>query len=393
MKKTIAHICFFFFVTASFCQGADLSIIQKQGAGENDAAFTILVQNAPQTVKAFSMDIRYDTSVLSYVHYERGSLGAQGYPMFMVHEYKPGVIRVGGIDPLEQGIVQGDTGEFVHLKFKVTGIGDSSLSFGVLKSDIKEWTKANSSFSIDEIPDTKDSEDKESEEDDVAETQGSLSDEPLSEDLQTARYGSEIALEADSEEKTGPLTALETESVHESARPFEITREVISGPVEKSRTKSTNGNSLGKSSSTDQPILSQEEKIQALYGFKPGGKAQGKDIKKKSALFTASKARAGANRTQNARSGAKTSGSAFAFASPEKGQDHIRLLVVTLLVVILVLVVVLLIILTAILVLLTLIYKKLKALEKSGKIIIQGPVVAWSNPQTNKTKSDADSAK
>ncbi len=122
-------------VCSSSLLGSDLVVVPRQGSGESGTAHTISVQDAPETVKAFAMDIRYDKSAMNYVSFKRGPLGADGYPMFNVNEYKPGVLRIGGIDPLEQGIVQGDSGEFLYLNFEVKGQGGGIENQGALTGD------------------------------------------------------------------------------------------------------------------------------------------------------------------------------------------------------------------------------------------------------------------
>lgn len=117
----------------------------KANPGET-VSFTVSVDNAPNAVNSFFMDVSYDFSVLSYRGYSQGDLTKAGYPLFDVNNRAPGIVRIGGIDPEGQGISKGGSGGLVTLTFTVVGSGNSDLTVTELMDDMNGWPSASGHF-------------------------------------------------------------------------------------------------------------------------------------------------------------------------------------------------------------------------------------------------------
>ncbi len=176
----LALILLLFFTPV--CLAADgLSIGQEHGALGDTVTFAVSIKKAPVRVNAFILDIRYDPSVLNFTSHARGAL-AQGYSMFMVNEYSPGTIRVGGVDPVNMGIGAGDSGVFFTLTFEVTGEGDSDLSFTVLKDDLKGWPTRSGRFKFQGKETKKEDQEKDEQEAGTDDPADEVTEEPAAED-------------------------------------------------------------------------------------------------------------------------------------------------------------------------------------------------------------------
>lgn len=154
IKANVFCLCFIGFLWASLLNmffppvtvAAQLTINSQKGAPGQMVTLAVSVINAPDTVKAFIMDIGYNPDVLSYSGYEKGGITSKGYVLFDVNRLAPGIVRVGGVAPLDPGIQAGASGTIVRLRFNVIGAGETSVYFKVLKDDIKGWSTTPGHF-------------------------------------------------------------------------------------------------------------------------------------------------------------------------------------------------------------------------------------------------------
>lgn len=126
---------------------ADLAISGAEAQKGETVTFALSVNKAPNTVKAFILDIQYDFTVLAYRGINRGALAEGGYSLFSANNISPGVIRIGGVEPVSPGIQKGSSGTLALLTFEVVGTSDAALQFIGLKDDISTWTTHNGVFS------------------------------------------------------------------------------------------------------------------------------------------------------------------------------------------------------------------------------------------------------
>lgn len=119
---------------------ADLAINRVEAKRGETVTFTLSVSKAPNTVNAFIMDIQYDFTTLAYRGVSPGALAESGYSLFRANNISPGVIRIGGVEPLSPGIQKDASGTLALLTFEVVDNRETDLGFLSLKDDIATWT-------------------------------------------------------------------------------------------------------------------------------------------------------------------------------------------------------------------------------------------------------------
>jgi len=78
----------------------------------------IIVQDAPNNVRAFGLDVVYNPEVLSYQEASAGSL-VENFDYFDTNLIADGWVRIGGFEAGEELILTGDGGSIVELIFEV----------------------------------------------------------------------------------------------------------------------------------------------------------------------------------------------------------------------------------------------------------------------------------
>jgi hypothetical protein len=99
----------------------------------------LLIDKAPNQVRALGFDVVYDPKVLKYSKYIKGELVTK-FDMFDASKLKNGQIRVGGFEARNDLIVAGKSGELVRLDFQPVGKGDMAVQLIGLKDDISAWS-------------------------------------------------------------------------------------------------------------------------------------------------------------------------------------------------------------------------------------------------------------
>lgn len=106
---------------------------------EQKVTFVLLIDKAPNQVRALGFDLVYDPRVLKYSTYVKGEL-VKKFDMFDASKIKEGQLRVGGFEARDDLIVAGKSGELVRLDFQRAGKGDIAVQLIGLKDDISAWS-------------------------------------------------------------------------------------------------------------------------------------------------------------------------------------------------------------------------------------------------------------
>lgn len=106
-------VCGMLFANHSAAQEGEAA---AQSPGQT-VTWCLYVTDAPNTVRAFGLDIVYPTDILTFNEASKGELLEKGFGFFGVNELKPGRIRVGGMETGENAIAQGSSGRLVTLTF------------------------------------------------------------------------------------------------------------------------------------------------------------------------------------------------------------------------------------------------------------------------------------
>ena len=378
MNNLVRYVILLLIAPVSFTHAGGLAINSLHGAQGDTVTFAISVDDAPNAVKALIMDIKYNPDSMTFLKYQRGALGASGYPMMIVNEYKPGMVRVGAADPLEQGIIQGDSGDFLYLTFKVSGDTESALSFSTLKDDLEQWNTSPGYLIRDDLE-----EEPESEEDRPTKSESKSGEEPLpaeedqesgtTEELaETSRNAGAIEgvsfLNEEANERTDSLSDTKT------ALPGQpLIKRAGMGRGEMTSGRSVDGDFLGSGIKSPAKQLTQAEKIAEINRYVNGNpvieQTQNQQIGKGYSTPVGGKS----NRPIQPGTMASFLPDNPAPSAISGSLEWLSSLMAVLLLVVLVLVAVLMMILAAILGMLILIYLKLRSLEKSGQISIHGP--------------------
>ncbi len=126
--------------------GADLILSGGQAEKGRTVTLALAVNNAPNTVEAFRLDIEYDFTILRFSNSTAGELSRRGYELFKAFNQAPGVVRVGGVAPENPGIQKGSSGVLVLVTFEVRKNADCDLALTGLENDIKNWRTLSGRF-------------------------------------------------------------------------------------------------------------------------------------------------------------------------------------------------------------------------------------------------------
>ena len=109
----------------------------------------VRIQYAPSEVKSFGFDVVFDTSVLEYSTFEKGTLVTNA-SYFDVKVFSPGRLRIGGVF-VDQSIAKGASGSIVRLKFLVKGglkNGCYSVGLESLVDGFAQFSKSGGCFCL-----------------------------------------------------------------------------------------------------------------------------------------------------------------------------------------------------------------------------------------------------
>ncbi len=106
----------------------------------------VRVQNAPGKAGSIGFEVSFDTSVLTYIGFEKKGALAENFDQFGVSKISSGAIRCGGFKS-SGGIEAGTSGDLVYLNFAVASdCNESKLSIGEVKDDMKLWSASPGCF-------------------------------------------------------------------------------------------------------------------------------------------------------------------------------------------------------------------------------------------------------
>lgn len=104
------------------------------------------IQNAPNVVSSFGFDLSFDTDVLTYTGFDKGTL-VNDFDYFDVNSISDGLLRCGGFDS-DGNIVQDATDDVVYLNFAITDTvsNKSELTLSGPEDDIVNWSASAGCF-------------------------------------------------------------------------------------------------------------------------------------------------------------------------------------------------------------------------------------------------------
>ena len=126
--------------------GPHIKIIVLPAEKGEKVTFVLMIDKAPNQVRALGFDVVYNPKVLKYSNYEKGEL-VKKFDMFDASKLKDGLLRVGGFEAREDLIVPGKCGELVRLYFQLIGKGNLDLQLINLKDDISSWGVEDARYS------------------------------------------------------------------------------------------------------------------------------------------------------------------------------------------------------------------------------------------------------
>ncbi|ACL04939.1 cohesin domain-containing protein [Desulfatibacillum aliphaticivorans] len=130
---------------------ADFQKPEKSGS-KDMMSILLKAENAPSGVRAMGLEIHYNPQVLEFEKCERTGLMKKGFSMFGSNIVKPGVLRMGGIDPSADSLPSGVSGDLFILRFKMVGKGSPDFAFKNFKDDIQEWSTRIGPCNADDSP-------------------------------------------------------------------------------------------------------------------------------------------------------------------------------------------------------------------------------------------------
>lgn len=143
-KICILFLLFIFLSKSAYAENN--LIINAQpcyGIGE-EVTFTISINNAPNDIITYGLDLIYDEDVLEYKPQDttiiEGGL-IEDFAGIIVGRPFSNTVRIGGYAGYEEDcIAKGTSGEFLKLTFIVKDCQQSTLTFSTLFDDISGWT-------------------------------------------------------------------------------------------------------------------------------------------------------------------------------------------------------------------------------------------------------------
>ncbi|RJP23313.1 MAG: hypothetical protein C4520_06600 [Candidatus Abyssobacteria bacterium SURF_5] len=132
--------------TGALAQECAISLDSRQAQSSSSVTLCVTIDQAPNVVDAFGLDVIYDTGILTYTgNWLEGDLGA-GFQFLDVNELVPGQIRIGGFTT-EYPIGQQSAGTISCLEFVVGECGSTTLTLSNLVDDISGWPKCDGQLS------------------------------------------------------------------------------------------------------------------------------------------------------------------------------------------------------------------------------------------------------
>ncbi|WP_028315818.1 cohesin domain-containing protein [Desulfatibacillum aliphaticivorans] len=374
----------------------ELSINSCEGNMGAAVSFAVSVNNAPNDLQALIMDVRYDPDAMTFTGYDRGGLAVSGYPMMIVNEYQPGVIRVGAVDPIGSGVIEGESGDFLHLNFQVTGNKESAVTFGTLKDDLKGWSVSSGRLYRQDLEQDLDAEQEESA--NSSERKNATEDEsqtPYSQDSEESRSQTAATSALNMETDQNDAGEATNESASAAETSFERPQsnrgvQEIKLSSGKSRTNTPSSleakseNFAAPASTSGAANASMKEKIEQIKRI---GLDSSDQIANK---FSSSRKKNGASSDQTKAGRTRTGGQAengtavnnvsSLFVDQAISPEWLARVVAVLLILSMSMVAALLLVLGGILFMLILLYRRLGALEKAGMIEYRAPFVIRASP-------------
>src|SRR6056297_1564254 len=125
-----------------FALGAMAEDAKKPPAAAKTTTMTwcLRVNNAPNAVRAFGMDIRYPADKMTFQKAAKAELLKKGFAYFGTNEVFPGRVRIGGAAPGGCDIGKNAGGLLVSLTFSVKKDTRPAFEILALKDDMEHWS-------------------------------------------------------------------------------------------------------------------------------------------------------------------------------------------------------------------------------------------------------------
>jgi hypothetical protein len=136
------------FNTVDICTEDDtgsIDVATSKGRYGGIASVPVRIQNAPNDVSAFGFDINFDSTILTYKGFTKGSL-VQDFDYFDVNLMTDGILRCGGFTD-DANINQNADGNLVCLEFDIAENSEKSkVEITGLEDDIINWQASSGCF-------------------------------------------------------------------------------------------------------------------------------------------------------------------------------------------------------------------------------------------------------
>jgi hypothetical protein len=122
-----------------------IDVATSKGRYGGTVSVPIRIQNAPNDVSAFGFDINFDSTILTYKGFTKGSL-VQDFDYFDVNLMTDGILRCGGFTD-DANINQNADGNLVCLEFDIAENSEKSkVELTGLEDDIINWQASSGCF-------------------------------------------------------------------------------------------------------------------------------------------------------------------------------------------------------------------------------------------------------
>jgi len=127
-------------------EAADLQLDDQKGKMGADVTFTLSINEAPNEVAAFGMEITYNPNVLKYKSCDRTDTLVANFDYAELSNPTAGRLIFGGFEAGEDDIPSGASGAMVKLTFTVINGADDTLILSELKDHIADWSTKDGFF-------------------------------------------------------------------------------------------------------------------------------------------------------------------------------------------------------------------------------------------------------
>lgn len=146
IRSSIFYICLIIVLCLGAFKPVRASVleynIKLSGKPDSPVTITLKINEAPNDVSAFGLEIIFDLNALEYVGYEKGDLISGSIFFGVSTNLESGIIRIGDVKLEDEKIESGTSGSIVSLFFALkNSTSDTSIKLDNLVDDIEGWDK------------------------------------------------------------------------------------------------------------------------------------------------------------------------------------------------------------------------------------------------------------